>query len=339
MESRNGRVLLDVQDLSVEFRTGGAVLEALSGVNLRVGEGEVVAVVGESGSGKSVTALGVLGLLGNGKVSGGKIIWDGETDLAAAKPAKFRKIRGNDIAMIFQDPMTSLDPLYTIGNQLSEALRLHRRMTRKRARAEAVDLLRMVGIPDPGSKVDAYPHQMSGGQRQRVMIAIALACGPRLLIADEPTTALDVTVEAQVLALLRELQEDKGVSLMLITHDIGVVAEMADRVVVFYAGRVAEQGTVDDILQNPQHPYTQALLRAIPRADTPRDEPMPAIAGNVPALQDMPSGCRFITRCPLAHDKCSEQPPAVAISEGHEAACWLAGENHRTEHVTAGSPA
>lgn len=339
MESRNGRVLLDVQDLSVEFRTDGKVLEALSGVNLRVGEGEVVAVVGESGSGKSVTALGVMGLLGNGKVSGGTIMWDGDTDLATAGPATFRRIRGNDIAMIFQDPMTSLDPLYTIGSQLSEALRLHRRITRREVRAEAVDLLQMVGIPDPDSKVDAYPHQMSGGQRQRVMIAIALACAPRLLIADEPTTALDVTVEAQVLELLRNLQEDKGVSLMLITHDIGVVAEMADRVVVFYAGRVAEQGTVDDILQNPQHPYTRALLRAIPRPDTPRDEPMPAIAGNVPALHDMPSGCRFITRCPLAHDRCSEQPPAVVISEGHEAACWLAGENRGAEHVTAGSSA
>lgn len=338
MDSRNGRVLLDVKDLSVEFRTGDGVLEALSGVNLSVREREVVAVVGESGSGKSVTALGVMGLLGNGEVSGGQILWDGDTDLATARPQKLREVRGNDIAMIFQDPMTSLDPLYTIGNQLSEALRLHRRMTRQDARAEAVDLLRMVGIPDPDSKVDAYPHQMSGGQRQRVMIAIALACSPRLLIADEPTTALDVTVEAQVLALLRDLQADKGVSLMLITHDIGVVSEMADRVVVFYAGRVAEQGTVDDILQNPQHPYTRALLRAVPHADTPRDEPMPAIAGNVPSLHEMPTGCRFVTRCPLAHDRCAEQPPAVSIADGHEAACWLVGDHHPTDRVSVGSP-
>ncbi|WP_202863161.1 ABC transporter ATP-binding protein [Ornithinimicrobium murale] len=322
----------------MEFRTGGGVLEALSGVNLTVRQGEVVAVVGESGSGKSVTALGVMGLLGNGRVSSGRIMWDDYTDLATARPKNFRAIRGNDIAMIFQDPMTSLDPLYTVGNQLSEALRLHRRMRRREARAEAIDLLGMVGIPDPGSKVDAYPHQMSGGQRQRVMIAIALACSPRLLIADEPTTALDVTVEAQVLSLLRDLQRDKNVSLMLITHDMGVVAEMADRVVVFYAGRVAEQGTVDDILQNPRHPYTQALLRAIPRPSTPRDEPMPAIAGNVPALHEMPAGCRFADRCPLVHDRCVEQPPHVAISSEHSTACWLATDD-RSSAVLEGSPA
>ncbi|USQ80499.1 ABC transporter ATP-binding protein [Ornithinimicrobium faecis] len=336
--NENGRVLLDVQDLSVEFRTGDGMLEALSGVDFTVREGEVVAVVGESGSGKSVTALGIMGLLGNGRVSGGRIMWDGLTDLATAKPKNFRAIRGNDIAMIFQDPMTSLDPLYTIGNQLCETLRLHRRMSRREARTQAIELLGMVGIPDPDSKVDAYPHEMSGGQRQRVMIAIALACSPRLLIADEPTTALDVTVEAQVLALLRDLQRDKNVSLMLITHDMGVVAEMADRVVVFYAGRVAEQGSVDDILQNPRHPYTQALLQAIPRPTTPRDEPMPAIAGNVPALHEMPSGCRFAARCPLAHDACEEQPPPVAITAEHSAACWLAADD-RASVVLEGSPA
>ena len=338
MVNENGRVLLDVQDLSVEFRTGDGVLEALSGVNFTVREGEVVAVVGESGSGKSVTALGVMGLLGNGRVSGGRIMWDDFTDLATARPKNFRAIRGNDIAMIFQDPMTSLDPLYTIGNQLCETLRLHRRMSRRAARARAIELLGMVGIPDPESKVDAYPHQMSGGQRQRVMIAIALACSPRLLIADEPTTALDVTVEAQVLSLLRDLQRDKNVSLMLITHDMGVVAEMADRVVVFYAGRVAEQGSVDDILHNPRHPYTQALLQAIPRPTTPRDEPMPAIAGNVPSLHEMPTGCRFAARCPLAHDRCVEQPPPIPISTGHTAACWLAADD-RASVVLEGSPA
>lgn len=324
MEKDPARVLLDVQDLAVEFRTSDGVLEALSGVNFKVRKGEVVAVVGESGSGKSVTALAVMGLLGNGRVSAGRVMWDDYTDLAQARPKNFRAIRGNDIAMIFQDPMTSLDPLYTVGNQLSEALRLHSKISKKEARAEAIKLLGMVGIPNPESKVDAYPHQMSGGQRQRVMIAIALACSPRMLIADEPTTALDVTVEAQVLALLRNLQQEKGVSLMLITHDIGVVAEMADRVVVFYAGRVAEQGPVDEVLHNPRHPYTRALLEAIPRPTTPRDEPMPAIPGNVPALHEMPTGCRFAPRCRLAHDACVQQPPAFEITPDHSAACWLA---------------
>ncbi len=317
--------LLVVDDLHVEFDTGGTTVEAVSGVSLEVRAGETVAVVGESGSGKSVTALAVLDLLGNGRISGGRVIWDG-SDITDADPKVMRGIRGNDISIIFQDPMTSLDPLFTIGSQLGEALRMHQKLSRKQARARAVELLGQVGIPDPASKVDAYPHQLSGGQRQRVMITGALACRPRLLIADEPTTALDVTVEAQVLNLIRTLQKDTGVALMLITHDMGVVAEMADRVVVFYAGYVVEAGTAADVLDDPRHPYTQALLRAIPRADTPRDEPMPAIPGVVPSLHEMPVGCRFVTRCPLATDVCRTEPQHLRLVAGREVRCWRADE-------------
>ncbi|WP_084652866.1 ABC transporter ATP-binding protein [Nocardioides insulae] len=324
--------LLVIDDLHVEFDTGGSTVEAVSGVDLEIRAGETVAVVGESGSGKSVTAMAVLQLLGNGRISGGSVTWDG-TDITHASNKKLRSIRGNDIAVVFQDPMTSLDPLYSIGNQLSEALRLHQRMSRKQARERAIELLGMVGIPDPAHKVDAYPHQLSGGQRQRVMIAGALACTPRLMIADEPTTALDVTVEAQVLNLMRDLQRETGVALMLITHDMGVVGEMADRVVVFYAGYVVESGLADDVLNHPQHPYTQALLTAIPRRDTPRDEPMPAIPGTVPGLHEMPAGCRFITRCPYAAERCSEPQEIVRLEvagKQRDVRCWRADPAHRT---------
>ncbi len=317
--------LLVVEDLHVEFDTGGSTVEAVSGVSLQVRAGETVAVVGESGSGKSVTAMAVLDLLGNGRVSRGRVVWDGR-DITNAGSKVMRGIRGNDISIIFQDPMTSLDPLFSIGSQIGEALRLHQNLSRKQARARAIELLGQVGIPDPASKVDAYPHQLSGGQRQRVMITAALACSPRLLIADEPTTALDVTVEAQVLSLIKDLQRETGVALMLITHDMGVVAEMADRVVVFYAGYVVESGTADEVLSDPQHPYTQALLRAIPRADTPRDQPMPAIPGVVPSLQEMPTGCRFVTRCPLAIGRCHIEPQELRPVAGREVRCWRADE-------------
>jgi len=340
VNTRRDRPLLAIDDLHVEFDTGGTTVEAVSGVDLEIRPGETVAVVGESGSGKSVTAMAVLGLLGNGRVSGGRIEWDGQ-DITHAGRKLMRSIRGNDIAVVFQDPMTSLDPLYKIGDQLGEALRLHQKMSRKQARARAVELLGMVGIPDPHTKVDAYPHQLSGGQRQRVMIAGALACSPRLLIADEPTTALDVTVEAQVLRLMRDLQEETGVALMLITHDMGVVAEMADKVVVFYAGYVVESGLADDVLSRPQHPYTRALLTAIPRADTPRDQPMPAIPGVVPSLLEMPSGCRFKSRCTLAEDRCSEPQQLLHVSphgsaaEGRDVRCWRADPAHATTPTPA----
>ena len=331
--------LLVVEDLHVEFDTDGTTVEAVSGVDLEIRPGETVAVVGESGSGKSVTAMAVLGLLGNGRVSGGRVEWDGR-DITHASGKAMRSVRGNDIAVVFQDPMTSLDPLYTIGNQLSEAIRLHRRMPRKRARARAVELLRMVGIPDPAEKVDAYPHQLSGGQRQRVMIAGALACSPRLLIADEPTTALDVTVEAQVLRLMRDLQQETGVALMLITHDMGVVAEMADRVVVFYAGHVVEAGAADEVLSRPRHPYTRALLTAIPRRDTPREQPMPAIPGTVPSLHEMPAGCRFATRCSQAASRCLEPQPLLRIhgaGHDHDVRCWRGAPEQSPSH--RGTPA
>ncbi|MFE6508694.1 ABC transporter ATP-binding protein [Nocardioides sp. NPDC057767] len=309
----------------MEFRTGAGPVEALNAVDLWIDAGETVAVVGESGSGKSVTALAVLGLLGNGRVSGGRIVWDGK-DITGASNHDMRTVRGNDISVIFQDPMTSLDPLFTIGHQLVEAYRIHHDVSKREARERAIELLDLVGIPEPATKFKAYPHQLSGGQRQRVMIAGALACDPRLLIADEPTTALDVTVEAQVLALIRDLQVRTGVGLMLITHDMGVVAEMADRVVVFYAGQVVETGTADEVLDRPQHPYTQALLHAIPRRDTPRDQEMPAIPGAVPALNEMPSGCRFVTRCTEAGPEC-EAPQPLRELRSRQVRCWRPDED------------
>ncbi|OLT40635.1 peptide ABC transporter ATP-binding protein [Saccharomonospora sp. CUA-673] len=335
--SRPGEQIVTVDDLHVEFETGGRSVEAVSGVSLEIREGETLAVVGESGSGKSVTALAMLGLLGNGRVSAGTITWDGR-DITNASNAEMRGIRGNEMSVVFQDPMTALDPLFTIGSQLREALRVHRRIPRKQARARVVELLSQVGIPDPESKVDAYPHQLSGGQRQRVMIAGALACTPRLLIADEPTTALDVTVEAQVLRLMRDLQTETGVALMLITHDMGVVAEMADRVAVFYAGEVVETGTAEQILTDPRHPYTQALLQAIPRPDTPRDKPMPAIPGVVPTLDEMPSGCRFSTRCPLADGDRCELPQTLHDVGGRQARCWRAETPAETRRIAEVAP-
>ena len=329
--------LLEVEDLHVEFLTGGQRVEAISGASLMVVEGETVAVVGESGSGKSVTALSILGLLDNGETTGGRIMWSG-TDLAAATQKQLRAVRGNEISMIFQDPMTSLDPLYSVGAQIVEAITLHRDMKKRAAWVEAVSLLDLVGIPDPAVRAKAYPHQLSGGQRQRVMIAMALACEPRLLIADEPTTALDVTVEAQVLSLIRKLQDETGVSVLLITHDMGVVAEMADRVYVFYDGQVVESGHVRDVLERPAHPYTAALLAAIPRPTTPRDEPMPAIAGTVPQISEMPSGCRFRSRCTYAHDRCVEDPPEVQAADGQVSRCWLSADARDGKDVPHLSP-
>jgi peptide/nickel transport system ATP-binding protein len=315
--------LLEVDDLHVEFTTADGPVEAVAGVSFTVGPEETVAVVGESGSGKSVTALAVLQLLDGGRISRGRVRFDGR-DLAGLDRRSMRKVRGNDIAMIFQDPMTSLDPLYSIGHQIVEALRLHRRMPKKAARERAVELLEQVGMPDPRRRLAAYPHQLSGGQRQRVMIAIALACSPRLLIADEPTTALDVTIEAQILALLHDLQREYRTAMLLVTHDMGVVAETADRVVVFYAGQVVEQGPTAQVLRDPQHPYTAALLAAIPHPDSAKERQLPAIPGAVPALRDMPSGCRFNPRCAMAWDECtSEVPPLYELPGGRTSRCLL----------------
>jgi peptide/nickel transport system ATP-binding protein len=302
--------LLQVEDLHVTFDTPDGTVEAVSGVSFSVGAQETVAVVGESGSGKTVTALAVLQLLDGGRISGGRVLWDGE-DLAALDRRALRRVRGNEIAMIFQDPMSSLDPLYSVGHQIVEALRLHRRISKRDARERAAELLEQVGMPDPRRRLASYPHQLSGGQRQRVMIAIALACSPRLLIADEPTTALDVTIEAQILELLGDLQREYRSAMLLVTHDMGVVAETADRVVVFYAGQVVEQGATADVLRDPQHPYTAALLDAMPTPGTDRAQPLAAIPGAVPPLRAMPAGCRFHTRCSLAWDECGREEPVL----------------------------
>jgi peptide/nickel transport system ATP-binding protein/oligopeptide transport system ATP-binding protein len=314
--------LLDVRDLSVRFPTPSGAIEAVSGVSFTVSAGETLAVVGESGSGKSVSSLAVLGLLGGGRVTTGSIRFQGE-DLVGAAPERLRRLRGAEIAMIFQNPMSSLDPLFTVGDQIAEALRIHRAVSRRDARRRAVELLTEVGLPDPASRVRSYPHELSGGQQQRVMIAMALACEPALLIADEPTTALDVTVEAQILELLRRMRRDHGTALLFVTHDMGVVAEMADRVLVMYAGKVVEQGAVDDVLRRPRNPYTRALIESIPTPSTPRDLPMPAIAGNVPHPSNLPGGCRFHPRCPSVLDRCAtDDPPLLDLGPGRTSRCW-----------------
>jgi len=314
--------LLDVRELSVRFRTPSGPIEAVSGVSFRVSAGETLAVVGESGSGKSVSSLAVLGLLGGGRVTAGSIRFQGE-ELVGADPERLRRLRGAEIAMIFQNPMSSLDPLFTVGDQVAEALRIHRAISRRDARRRAIELLTEVGLPDPPRRARSYPHELSGGQQQRVMIAMALACEPALIIADEPTTALDVTVEAQILELLRRMQRDHGTALLFVTHDMGVVAEMADRVLVMYAGRVVEQGAVDDVLRDPRNPYTRALIESIPTPATPRDLPMPAIAGNVPHPSDLPGGCRFHPRCPAVLDRCAtDDPPLVDLGPGRVSRCW-----------------
>jgi peptide/nickel transport system ATP-binding protein len=319
----NSEPLLQIEDLRVEFATAAGTVEAVSGVSFTVAENQTVAVVGESGSGKSVTALAVLRLLDGGRISGGRVLWDGR-DLAELDARGMCRVRGDEIAMIFQDPMTSLDPLYSVGHQVVEAIRLHRRISKRAARERAVELLDQVGIPDPRGRIDAYPHQLSGGQRQRVMIAIALACSPRLLIADEPTTALDVTIEAQVLEVLRTVQREYRTGLLLVTHDMGVVAETADWVVVFYAGQVVEQGPTAQVLGDPRHPYSAALLAAVPTPATDKTLPLAAIPGAVPSLHDTPAGCRFHPRCPQAWDACATTAPELySLGGGRTSRCLL----------------
>lgn len=319
--------LLRLENLKTVFRSRYGLVEAVSDVSFEVNRGQTVALVGESGSGKSVTVLSIMRLLENtGKIADGKIIFDGE-NLVEKTEEEMRHIRGNDIAMVFQDPMTCLDPVYTIGNQIMEVLHIHEDLDKKQAYERAVELLKMVGLPDAESRMKAYPHQLSGGQRQRVMIAIALACRPKLLIADEPTTALDVTVQAQILDLMRDLQREMGSSVLLVTHDLGVVAEMADQVVVMYAGKVVEQGNVVELFQSPKHPYTEGLLNSIPRLTTDKKERLKAIRGSVPSLLEMPKGCRFNNRCPYATDKCfQEEPPLMEVGPGRYSRCWFALE-------------
>lgn len=327
--------LLDVRNLKTTFQTRNGQVSAVSNMTFHISQGETVAIVGESGSGKSVTALSVLGLLGNnGLVDSGSIIFQ-NNNLVQLKEADIRKLRGKDISMVFQDPMTCLDPVYTIGDQIMEAIKFHEDLSKKEALKRAIELLEIVGIPDAKSKVFQYPHQMSGGQRQRVMIAIALACRPKLIIADEPTTALDVTVQAQILNLLKKLQHELGTAIMLVTHDLGVVAEVADRVVVMYAGQMVEHGPVEDLFAKPEHPYTAALLKSTPRVETNKSKRLYAIKGNVPSLLEMPKGCRFAPRCEYAMDHCHTQEPVhFDVDQDRQSKCWLHHpDNNKNYHV------
>jgi peptide/nickel transport system ATP-binding protein len=316
--------LLEVTDLRVAFETPRGTARAVDGVDFALGRGETLCVVGESGCGKSVTALSIMGLVPTppARVTG-RIRFEGR-DLLGLSRRELADLRGDRLAMIFQEPMTSLNPAFTVGTQLGEVLRRHRGLDAARAREAAVEMLRRVRIPAPEKRVDEHPHRMSGGMRQRVMIAMALLCEPALLIADEPTTALDVTIQAQVLQLMRGLREETGTSIVLITHDLGVVAEMADRVVVMYAGQVVEQAPVAALFAMPQHPYTVGLMGAIPSVDAPRAR-LAAIDGMVPAATAMPAGCRFAARCPFADAHCrDEAPPLAEVEPGHWSRCWKA---------------
>lgn len=314
--------LLEVKDLRTIYDTNDGIVPAVDGVSFDLFRGETLGIVGESGSGKSQTALSIMRLIDKpGKIERGEIIFDGKRLLELSEQ-QMRKIRGNDIAMIFQEPMTSLNPVYTVGNQIAEAVMLHQGLNEKEALEIAVEMLRKVGIPAPEQRVKEYPHQLSGGMRQRVMIAMALSCNPKLLIADEPTTALDVTIQAQILDLMQQLRDDMDMSIMLITHDLGVVAEMCDRVVVMYAGQVVEHADVYSLFENPAHPYTEGLLNSIPRLDQ-KVKRLHVIEGVVPNPLYMPQGCRFNPRCPHATDKCrSQQPPMIEIGEGRSVSCW-----------------
>jgi oligopeptide/dipeptide ABC transporter ATP-binding protein len=317
-------VVLDVRDLRTRFATRLGDVEAVSDVSFHIERGETVALVGESGSGKSVTALSILGLLeSTGRIAAGSIEFNGR-QLVGLPERQLRAIRGREIAMIFQDPATCLDPVYTVENQLVEALSIHQRISGTAARARAVELLKLVRMPDPEARMKSYQHQLSGGQRQRVMIAMALAMDPELLIADEPTTALDVTVQAQILDLLRGLQERTGTAILFVTHDLGVVAQVADRVVVMYAGRVVEEGSVRAVLKDPRNPYTQALLESMPGRVAGTGERLTPIEGVVPNLFAMPAGCRYAPRCPHAFDRCREEsPPLLPVSGSRSSRCWL----------------
>ena len=323
--------LLEVTDLRTYFTTDAGVARAVDGVSLQLETGETLGIVGESGCGKTVTALSVLGLIATppGEIVAGSSIRFKDEELLEVKPARLREIRGNEISMIFQEPMTSLNPVLTVGHQIAEVLRLHRGLSRRDARATGVALLAEVGIPEPDQRFDAYPHQMSGGMLQRVMIAIALSCEPRLLIADEPTTALDVTIQAQILDLLVSLQRKHGMALLLITHDLGVIAEVCDRVVVMYGGQIVETGTTEEILTRPQHPYTQGLLASLPGIGD-RDVRLNPIPGTVPSAVDWPEGCRFRDRCSFAWERCAEFTPDLLPVDGgsdRSARCWLLDRN------------
>ncbi|EMT50777.1 ABC transporter ATP-binding protein [Brevibacillus borstelensis] len=316
--------VLEIENLQTHFFTDRGQIPAVDGVTITVNKGEVLGIVGESGCGKSVTSLSVMKLVPNppGKIVGGSIKFKGE-DLVLASEKRMREIRGNEIAMIFQEPMTSLNPVYTIGDQIGEAIRLHMKVGKKEALGRAVEMLKRVGIPRAEGIVREYPHQLSGGMRQRVMIAMAMACNPELLIADEPTTALDVTIQAQILDLMRHVNKESGTAILLITHDLGVVAEMCHRVVVMYAGNVVEEGDVRTILKEPKHPYTIGLLNSLPKLEVSQER-LYSIPGNVPIPGSIQMGCRFSPRCEQADDKCRTQMPELkTVGANHRARCWM----------------
>ena len=331
--------LLDVIDLKTYFDTDEGTVKAVDGVSFHINKGETLAVVGESGSGKSVTSLSAMRLIPTppGRIAGGQILFEGQ-DLAKKSEREMRRIRGNDISMIFQEPMTSLNPVYTVGDQIAEAIVLHQGKSKRQAMKLAIEMLDLVGIPEPAKRVKNYPHQMSGGMRQRVMIAMALSCGPKLLIADEPTTALDVTIQAQILDLMKQLQREIGMSILFITHDLGVVAEVADRVVVMYAGRAVEEASVQDIFARPQMPYTLGLMNSIPRVDKAAEQQLrlEAIPGNVPNPLYLPEGCAFHPRCRFMQEKCKQAiPPLEDTGGGHMVRCVRWNEINLAEEVVA----
>ncbi len=332
-----GMPLLEVKNLQTQFFTQDGVVKAVDDVSFYVMPGETLGVVGESGSGKSITGLSIMRLIPNppGRIVNGEVIFNGK-DIIKMSEEQVRAIRGDDIAMIFQDPMTSLNPVLTINRQISESLQLHMGMNKSQARARSVELLEMVGIPNATERVDQYPHQFSGGMRQRVMIAMALSCNPKLLIADEPTTALDVTIQAQILDLMRTLQSETGTGVIMITHSMGVVAGMADRVQVMYAGHIVETASTTEIFANPRHPYTVGLMKSIPRLDARSKEKLQPIRGLPPDLIDLPDMCPFVPRCNYARDKCEQKnPPLLEVAPGHLSACWFWEEVHREDDQDA----
>ena len=329
--------LLEVQNLQTHFPTRAGLVKAVNDVSFNINEGELVGLVGESGCGKSITALSIMKLIAPpGKIVGGSIKFKGE-ELTTASDDRMREIRGNDIAMIFQDPMTSLNPVYTVGEQIAEALRLHRKLDKKAAWQSAIDSMHEVSIPDPSRRANDYPHQLSGGMRQRIMIAMALACDPELLVADEPTTALDVTIQAQILELLNELRQTRKLAVLLITHDLGVVAEVADRVCVMYTGKIVEQSDVEEIFEKPKHPYTQGLLKSVPKLtahDIEKVSRLQTIEGTVPSPTNLPDGCHFAPRCEYRMEKCTHGTiPLYGIENDVKVRCVLY-ENEREISAT-----
>jgi oligopeptide/dipeptide ABC transporter ATP-binding protein len=333
-------VLLDVRDLHTQFITSAGVVRAVDGVSWDVRTGETVALVGESGCGKSVSALSVMRLVAApaGRIVSGQILFKGR-DLLTLSEEEMRRIRGGEIGMIFQEPMTSLNPVLSVGRQLTETVEIHLGMTPAQSRARAIELLSLVGVSDPARRLSQYPHQFSGGMRQRMMIAMALSCNPPLVLADEPTTALDVTIQAQILELMKDLSRRLGAAMLIITHNLGVVARYADRVNVMYAGRIVERGTAREIYANPRHPYTRGLLRSVPRLDEPRRAKLQPIPGQPPDLSRLPAGCSFAPRCPHTEERCRIEAPSLApVDRAHLASCWLANDLDRTPEPAASAP-